>query len=279
MTVRIALAQLSSHPADPAANLKEILAQMERAAQAGAQLILFPECATTGYALTRAELARLAQPIPGPLTDPIQDACRRLGILAAVGTLERGEDGLPYNSAALLGPQGPLAVYRKTHLPHLGLDRYVEPGGALLPPCQTELGRLGLLICYDLRFPEPTRILALQGAQVLLLPTAWPAAASLYPDFMAQSRAAENGIFVLAANRVGRERGQAFLGRSVAVDPNGRLLAEGSAHQEELLLVEIEPQASEQKRLVFAPGEYELDLFGDRRPELYGPLCAGDQGC
>jgi predicted amidohydrolase len=131
---------------------------------------------------------------------------------------------------------------------------------------------VALLICYDLRFPEPVRVHALQGAQVVALSTAWPAAATLYPEFMARSRAAENRIFLIAANRVGEERGTRYLGRSVIVAPDGALLAEASPQAEDLLLADIDPADSDVKRLIFDPGEYELDLFGDRRPELYRPL-------
>jgi predicted amidohydrolase len=278
MPVRAAIAQIATIPADPQSNLSKILAYMEEAARAGAQLVVFPECATTGYALTPQELETLAGPIPGPLTQPLQRACQQHGCYAVVGTLEKDRLGRIYNSAALLGPEGLLATYRKTHLPLLGLDRYVKAGARLLPPVHTPVGRLGLLICYDLRFPEPARALALRGAEVVLLPTAWPAAASLYPDFMAQSRAAENRITLLAANHVGEERGTQYLGRSLAVDPAGRILAQASQEQEELLLVDVDPQASRVKDLIFTAGEYELHLFKDRRPELYRPLCAPTKG-
>jgi predicted amidohydrolase len=129
-----------------------------------------------------------------------------------------------------------------------------------------------MLICYDLRFPEPARVLALGGAQMILLSTAWPQAASLYPDFIVSTRGAENHIYVVAANRVGVERGTTYLGRSIIVDPDGRVLAEAGSSEETILFATIEPGRSDAKHRIFRQGEYELDLFNDRRPELYSPL-------
>jgi predicted amidohydrolase len=131
-----------------------------------------------------------------------------------------------------------------------------------------------MLICYDLRFPEPARVLALGGAQVILLSTAWPQAATLYPDFLVRTRAAENHLFLAAANRVGEERGTTYLGRSIIADPDGRVLAEADQVGETLLFAEIAPDRSDAKHRVFRPGEYELDLFNDRRPELYSSLAS-----
>jgi predicted amidohydrolase len=135
-----------------------------------------------------------------------------------------------------------------------------------------------MLVCYDLRFPEPIRILALAGAQLVALPTNWPDSAVIYPQHLARTRAAENGIFLAAANRIGEERGTRFLGHSLIVDPDGRVLAEADGTEERLLLAEIDLERAAEKRRVFRPGEYELDLFGDRRPELYGRLAEAGPG-
>jgi predicted amidohydrolase len=135
--------------------------------------------------------------------------------MALVGTIERASDGKCHNSAVLLGPDGIRAVYRRIHLIHLGVDRFLTPGESLTGPFETPLGRLGILICYDLRFPEPARALALQGAQVILLPTARPVAATLDRDHVARTRASEYGVFLLAADHVGEEEESAYLGRSL----------------------------------------------------------------
>ncbi len=183
--------------------------------------------------------------------------------------LERDGD-LLYNSAVLVGPDGLVGSYRKTHLPFLGVDRFTAPGDEL-PVYDTPLGRIGLEICYDLRFPEATRTLALKGAEIVAHPTNFPLAARVQTELITVARAAENRIFLLTANRVGKERRGEFCGWSQIVDPYGRRLAEAGETEEALLLAEIDVEQARDKDYVI-PGEYELYLFGDRRPELYGAL-------
>jgi len=258
---------------DPEANIEKIISLIHQVSKRETQIAVFPECAVTGYALSAEEAAAIAEPIPGSHTDILSVACREAGLVAVVvGTIEKDEYERLFNTAALVGPDGLIARYRKTHLPYLGVDRYLAAGDTLPGPFETSAGRLGILICYDLRFPEPIRVLALAGAQVILLPTAWPRAATLYPEFIAQSRAAENGLYLIAANRIGEERGTHYLGRSVIVSPDGEMLAEAHAEGEEILYMEIDPAQSDHKQRIFVPDEYELDLFNDRRPELYHSL-------
>jgi predicted amidohydrolase len=269
---RFAAIQIETKPLEVAANVARVTEWLGRAAEEGAHLAVFPECALTGYFLSPDECFQAAELVPGPRTAQIQEACRRTGLLALVGTLEVDEARQLYNTAVLVGPQGMLAKYRKTHLLCLGLDRHVRPGDLPLEHVETPQGRLGLLICYDLRFPEPARVLALEGAQVILLPTAWPAAATLYPNHVARTRAAENGVFLVAADHVGEERGRGYLGRSLIVGPDGEILAEGGTNEETLLIADVDLRRSDEKHRVFVPGEYEINLFSDRRPDLYGPI-------
>lgn len=266
---RYAAVQMEPVFLDPDANLGKVESWI---ASIHADILVFPECVLTGYGLSAAEAAALAEPIPGPRTDRLLRACRRVGRIIVVGTIESDEEGHCFNTAMMIGPVGVLGRYRKTHLPFLGVDRYLAAGDSLGPPIPTTVGRLGLLICYDLRLPEPARVLAVAGAQALLLPTAWPASARLYPEFLVRARAAENGVYLVAANRIGIERGTQYLGRSLIVGPDGEVLAEATSDREEVLVADIDPPRSDRKQRVFVAGEYELDLFGDRRPELYGPL-------
>ncbi len=270
--LRVAAVQMQPELLDLAGNLGRVIDHTQRAAAREARLVVFPEIALSGYVVTPDEADALAQPVPGPATHAVAQACAQDNIHVVLGMLECDADGTLFNTAVLLGPTGLVARYRKTHLPLLGVDRYLAAGDGFTSPVVTPAGRLGLLICYDLRFPEPCRVLALLGAQVIALPTAWPAAGTLYPEFLARSRAAENRIYLLAANRCGEERGTRYLGRSVIVAPDGEILAEGSPEREETLFAEIDPAASDVKRLIFAAGEYELDVWGDRRPDLYGPI-------
>jgi predicted amidohydrolase len=267
--VRVAAVQMQPALLDVQQNLARVVDWTRQAAAQGARLVVFPELALCGYAISADEARAAAQPIPGPATEVLAGACTKTDTSVVIGLLERDPEGTLFNASVLIGPRGLQAVYRKTHLPLLGVDRYLAAGDAFVHPVDTPAGRLGLLICYDLRFPEPIRVHALHGAQIIALSTAWPAAATLYPEFMARCRAAENRVTLIAANRVGQERGTRYLGRSLIVSPEGELLAEAPPDQEYLLLAEIDPERSDVKRLVFTPGEYELDLFGDRRPELY----------
>lgn len=270
---RFAAVQMKPKLLDPEANLEKIINMTHQASTVGAEVAVFPECAITGYSLLAEEAHEIAEQIPGPRTQLLSDACREAGLSAVmVGTLEKDSQGNVFNSAALVGSDGLIARYRKTHLPYLGVDRYLAAGDTLSGPWDTSAGRVGMLICYDLRFPEPARVLSLNGAQAILLSTAWPSAATLYPEFMAQSRAAENSVYLVAANRVGEERGTRFLGQSMIIGPDGKKLAEASEESEEILCVDIEPSRSDQKQRIFSPGEYELYLFKDRRPNLYHTL-------
>ena len=273
--LRVATVQMQPELLDLDGNLARVIDHARQAAAREARLIVFPEIVLSGYVVSPDEADALAQPVPGPATQAVARACAEDDIHVVLGMLERDADGTLFNTSVLLGPTGLLVRYRKTHLPLLGVDRYLAAGDDIIPPVVTTAGRLGLLICYDLRFPEPCRVLALLGAQVIALSTAWPAAGMLYPEFIARSRAAENRVYLLAANRCGEERGTRYLGRSVIVAPDGEILAEGSPDREETLFAEIDPALSDEKRLVYAAGEYELDLWGDRRPELYAPI-AGD---
>ena len=272
--VQIAAVQMQTELLDPEANLASVVKRLDEAARLGAKIAVFPECVLTGYSLTAEEAREIAERIPGPRLTRLTAECRERDMLAVVGTLELDEAGRVFNTAMLIGPDGLLGRYRKTHLPFLGVDRFLAAGGSINGPFPTRLGKLGMLICYDLRFPEPIRALALSGAQAILLPTAWPSSATLYPEFMAQSRSAENSLFLIAANRCGEERGTRYLGRSIITGPNGEILAEAGPSDDQIICAEIDLSRSEAKRRVFIPGEYELDLFGDRRPDLYGALVA-----
>jgi len=268
--MRVAVAQIEPRLGENDSNLETCLARLEQAVAAGAELLVLPECAIPGYMFDSAEEALpFAEEIPGPSTQALVDACRRLGAHVVCGLLERDGD-LLYNSAVLVGPDGLVGSYRKTHLPFLGVDRFTAPGDEL-PVYDTPLGRIGLEICYDLRFPEATRTLALKGAEIVAHPTNFPLAARVQTELITVARAAENRIFLLTANRVGKERRGEFCGWSQIVDPYGRRLAEASETEEALLLAEIDVEQARDKDYVI-PGEYELYLFGDRRPELYGAL-------
>jgi predicted amidohydrolase len=251
-------------------NLDACVARLEEAAAAGAELLVLPECAIPGYMFESAEEALpFAEEIPGPSADTLARECRRLGLHVVCGLLERDGDVL-HNAAVLVGPEGLIGTYRKTHLPFLGVDRFAVPGDELTV-YDTPLGRIGVEICYDLRFPEVTRTLALKGADIVAHPTNFPVAARIQTELITVARAAENRIYLLTANRVGKERSGEFCGWSQIVDPYGTRLAEAGETEEALLVADVDVQKARDKDYVI-PGEYELYLFGHRRPELYGAL-------
>lgn len=271
-TWKIAAVQMDCHFADTAANLNAIRQQLRDAAGQGAQLVVFPECALTGYCFdNKAEAWPHAEPLPGPSTETLAADCRALGVWAVVGLLERDGDRL-FNACALVGPDGLAATYRKIHLPFLGVDRFTTPGDQ--PFAVHDLGglRVGMNICYDGSFPESARVLMLLGADVVVLPTNWPTGARGSAKYLSQARALENLVYYVAVNRVGAEGGFRFIGWSRIVDPHGELLAVGGDGAE-VLYAEIDPARARNKHIVNMPGQYELHRTRDRRPEMYGPIC------
>jgi 5-aminopentanamidase len=271
---KMAAVQTDCQLGNVAANLATVTGKLREAAAMGVKLAVFPECMLTGYAFdSREEALPFAEAIPGPGTNAIADACKSLGIWAVVGMLERDGDRL-FNVALLIGPNGLHTTYRKIHLPFLGVDRFTTPGDR--PFAVHDVGglKVGLSICYDGSFPETTRILMLQGADLVVLPTNWPAGAESTVKHLVQSRALENHVYYAAVNRIGTERATRYIGQSRLVNVNGDLLASGSPDEAAMLVAEIDPERARNKQIVRIPGKYMLHRVKDRRPEMYGPLTA-----
>lgn len=269
--IKVAAAQFNPHLGDAAYNTGRMLGMLADAAHAGAVLVVFPECAVTGYNYARTEGAyAAAEPVDGPSITALQQSCRELNVYAIAGTLRPGAAGAVYNTAVLLGPAGLIGVYDKAHLPFCGADKFTAHGDTGFRIFDTPLGRIGMLICYDLRFPEAARLLALRGADIIALPTNWPTGAESAPEYMVRARAFENRVFVVACNRTGEERGARYIGRSCIAGPDGRRLADASAQGEEIITAAINVSDARHKRLIVTPGEFEMDFINDRRPDLYG---------
>jgi predicted amidohydrolase len=273
-TWKIAGVQMDCRLAEKGHNLEAVRARLREAAGHGAQLVIFPECILTGYGFESKEEAwPHAEPMPGPSAEALTADCRALGVWAVVGALERAtETNDLFNVALLIGPQGLRAVYRKIHLPFLGVDRFTTPGDR--PFAVHDLGglRVGMTICYDGSFPESARVLMLQGADLVVLPTNWPTGATNTVKYLVQARALENCIYFAAVNRVGLERGFRFIGQSRLIDVRGELLA-SAGDGPEIVYADIDPERARAKHIVNIPGKYELHRIHDRRPEMYGPLC------
>ena len=270
----IACAQIDCLLGQPQANLNKIIASIRAAAERDARLVMFPECALTGYAYeSLTEAIPFAEPLKGSSAEAIAEVCRETNAYAVVGFIEADGDKY-YNAAMLVGPDGVVGGYRKVHLPFIGVDRFLTPGDRQFNVFDLPFGKVGLNICYDISFPEPARVLKLLGAELIALITNWPTAAWRSPEFVANARAIENHVFYAATDRVGSERGWDFIGRSKIVDCNGDTLAEASEQDEELIVVAIDFQEADHNRIVNVAGAYEVDRVGDRRPEFYEPISA-----
>jgi predicted amidohydrolase len=220
------------------ANLTQLAEQVERCVAAtGAELVVLPETATTGWTpgVDADTLWDLVSEIPGPVTEPIQETARRLGVHVVLGTYERGaERGTVHNTAALVGPAGEiLGAYRKTHL-FCGEDRaqggWATPGDRAVV-VDTELARVGLTICFDGDFPELARVEAVLGAEVICRPSALLRSADIW-ELTNRARAYDNHVFVVGANATGADTaGVLYFGNSMIVTPIAEVVARAASHQ------------------------------------------------
>ncbi len=271
-TVKIAGVQMDPKLMANKENLALILERTREAAGNGAELIVFPECALTGYVYSsREEAVPFAETIPGNSTVEVAALCKKLKVHVIFGLLEK-EGNKYFNAAALVGPGGLIGKYRKVHLPYLGIDRFLDPGDQPFNVYKTPIGNIGMFICYDCNFCESARTMALQGADILALPTNWPQGRGKVARYVIVTRAFENTVHLVAVDRVGVERGNKFLGTSKIISAFGDVLAQGSEENEEIIYAEVKLSDAREKRQVFKPGEFELDFIGDRRPEFYGEI-------
>ncbi len=256
----------------PGYNLKMIADWSAQVSAAGASLAVFPECVVTGYCFDSAkEAMEFAESVPGPATAALEAIAARLNLHLVVGMLERADDQL-YNVAVLIGPNGLIGGYRKIHLPFLGVDRFTAHGRDGFRVYDTSLARIGVNICYDCSFPESSRVMMLDGADLITLPTNWPdSGGCAVPDFVVPTRALENKVYYAAVNRIGTERGIKFIGRSSIIDPSGNKLAT-AGEDEQMLFAEINPALPRNKHIVRVPGEHEVHRLQDRQPDQYGLL-------
>jgi predicted amidohydrolase len=264
--LRTALLQSSGRPGSVAENLKVLDEAAGRAAAAGAGLLICPELFLTGYAIGD-QLPRLAEPADGPGAQSIAQIAERHGIAVMYGYPEReGESSERiFNSAQLIGPDGGrLANYRKTHLFGCFEQEMFTPGEQLV--VQAELGgiRIGLMICYDVEFPENVRAHALAGTDLLLVPTAQMHPFQFVPQSLIPVRAWESQMYIAYVNRTGPEGEFEFVGLSCLASPDGTVRAR-AGRGEELVVAEVDPA------LLSASREANPYLR-DRRPELYTPL-------
>jgi predicted amidohydrolase len=269
---RVCCQQLDPVLGDLDANRDLSVAAIEQAARAGADVVVLPELASSGYMFSSPQEAAAAAIGHGdPLLADWARLAARHDLVLAGGFCERGDDGHVYNSAAVFDASGLRAVYRKLHL----WDReklVFTPGSAPPPVLDTRVGRVSVVICYDLEFPELTRSVALAGTELLLVPTNWPLMTR--PDgerpaevVVAMATARINHMAIACADRCGVERGQAWTAGTTIVDVDGWVA--GEDRRPGPLYADVDLTVARDKRYT------ELaDSFADRRPELYGDVVA-----
>ncbi|MFN0313941.1 MAG: nitrilase family protein [Burkholderiales bacterium] len=274
-SLRVACLQMEPRVGEKERNVARSLELIARAAEAGAKLVVLPELCNSGYVFeTREEAFALAEPVPdGPTTKTWSAAAAKHGMVIIAGIAER-DGGKLYNSAVVTGPQGPMGTYRKNHL--WGAENlYFEPGNLGMPVFDTPFGRIACAICYDIWFPETFRLAALQGADLLCVPTNWvpmpqqPANLPVMANVLAMGGAHSNSMFVAAADRVGTERGQPFLGNSLIVSHSGWPLAgPASFDREEMIVADMNLSDARRKRNL---NEFN-QLLRDRRTDVYDEM-------
>jgi N-carbamoylputrescine amidase len=283
---KVGLVQMSM-TADPAANLAKAIAQVKAAAQQGAALVCLPELFRTLYIGQREDhaLFDLAEPVPGPTTEALASVAKEAGVVLIASLFERRAAGLYHNTAAVIDGDGKLkGIYRKMHIPDDPAyyeKFYFTPGDLGFRAFDTRVGSIGTLVCWDQWYPEGARLTALQGANMLLYPTAigWHPAEKAQVGAqqldawrtIQRGHAIANGCWVAAVNRVGLEKldgqgaGIEFWGHSFVADPFGVVVAEAPADKEALLIAEVDLGRVEEVRRHWP-------FLRDRRTDAYGGI-------
>jgi beta-ureidopropionase len=274
--VRIALAQGRVGP-DRESNLEKALEAMDRAAEAGAGLVAFPELALEPF-FPRLEhwegAAELAEPVPGPTTERLARRAAERSLVVVFNQYELDDRGRHFDSSPVIDADGSLlGVTRMVHItdyPGFHERAYYHPGDRGAPVYETAVGRVGVAICYDRHYPEYMRALGVARAELVVIPQAgtageWPE--GLY-EAEVRTAAFQNGYFAALCNRVGVEGSLEFAGESFVADPEGRVIARGASGEEDLVVADLDLAACEvsHARRLF---------WRDRRPELYGPWLGG----
>lgn len=261
--MKVAAAQIACVLGDVEANVRKIGAFSERAKAAGAELVVFPEVADTGYDM--AVIRSTAQSWDAGAVPELQALARHLSLAIICGVSERVGKEI-YNSQVLVASDGTVAGrYRKAHLFCAGLTNEGECFTAGDQLSSASLGgfQLGLSICYDLRFPEVYRTLALEHqADAFVVSSAWPFPRMEHLRLLATARAVENQSYLVLANRVGTEGVLTFGGSSAIIDPAGTVLAAAAPEREELITAELSPE-------ILRATREQMTIFAHRRPELY----------
>jgi beta-ureidopropionase len=274
MSVRLGLLQM-----DCSGNREQNLTRAERmireaATERKAQIVLLPEVFHELFFITDLDSKYFAasEPVPGPITNAMSKLALELGIVIVAPVYESVDRSVYYNSAAVIDADGALlGVYRKTHIPLSTIfyeKLYFKPGNLGYPVFNTRFGKIGILICHDRHYPEGARALALNGAEIMLVPSATPDKSLSVRVWEKElcAHAIFNEFFVAGLNRVGTEGNYTYYGRSVVFDPSGELLVQAGP-DEEILVADCDLELITQRRRAW-------QFYRDRRPDTYGILTA-----
>jgi len=266
--IKIALVQMNCKREDKAKNLTKIEQTVIKAKRQAADLVIFPELSLTGY-VVRDQIYELAETIPGPSTKAIENIAKKTKVHIVFGMPELSEKAQAtiYNAAVFVGPEGVIGKYRKMYLPTHSVfeeKRYFRPGYQTAA-FDTELGKIGLIICYDVFFPEVSRLTRLKGAQLIVCISASPATRRAFFETLTVARAIENTAFLAYVNLVGIEDGLQFWGGSRLVGPNGKVLVQAKYDEEDLVMCDVDYTD-------IRPVETFVPTLKDLRPELFDEL-------
>jgi len=264
----VAAAQTSIDITQNSANLSRTLADIKTAAELGAKLVVLPELSNSGYCLTKEESTSCAEKIDGETIGAWQLASSELSIIIVAGFCEMDENNKVRNSAVIIDRGNILGVYRKVHLWDKEPDLFLCGEKAPLV-VDTSIGRIAVMVCYDIEFPEWVRMAAIAGAEVLALPTNWPSSPKPSSErsseiFKAQAAAATNRMWVIAADRSGEERGLVFQGASMILDLDGYPVVGPVGNEAKIITAEIDFSAARNKTIIGR-----ANVFTDRKNDLY----------
>lgn len=283
--VKVAGIQMSMEVDNKEANVEKAVKLIDRAGREGCKMVLLPEVFFMEYSVfdlcfpRDPAVYRYAEPIPGPTTNKLAEVSKEHGIYVLAPIYEKAGPGIYYNTTAVIAPSGEvIGKYRKTHIPAtLSLEKlYFRPGWEF-PVWKTNYGKIGVVTCFDRRFPETVRIIALNGAEIVFCPNASsiPPQVAKAPvkrkrqkenwEFLAKCRAYENGVFFVYIGRWGTEQGIKFHGTSLIVNPYGEIIAQAPAEGDMILSATIDLEEVDRARIA-------TPIFRDLRPELYGRL-------
>lgn len=259
MRFKASIIQMDIALGDKERNINKASSYVKYSLSLGSRFILLPELWTTSYSYSN--IHELAEPLNGETVLKLTEMVKPYNAYI-IGSIAECSGGDLYNTAHIIGSDGLIGYYRKAHLIKL-LDEhlYFKPGNSY-GVFNTDIGCIGVAICYDLRFPEFIRGMVLKGAKIIFIPSEWPIQRIHHWRNLIITRAIENQVYVVAANRVGTDGRNVYGGHSMIVDPNGQVLIEAGENIETVLVCDLDLNLIEEVRR-------SLPLLTDRRPELY----------